>query len=220
MRHIRRRDRKKIGAYTLIEVLITISIMAILASILLPALGKARESARGIFCVNNLKTIGTACVLYADSYCDFYPMNNDLLTKNFQFLAPFVNRNPAVFYCPSLAPKEGYIASWPDFDNKTVSLSYAENIQIGGWFNDAVYPPHKQANIRYPSSTVGWLDNACVSPLSPAGSWNVASWNAIPSGTARWRHLKKINVLFIDVHVNNFTMDDNISTSGKVAWKP
>jgi len=89
--------RKK--CFTLIELLVVIAIIAILAAMLLPALSKARSKARAITCVNNLKQIGTAALMYVSDFDDYLlpPVDNNkvygihLYTANYHWDYVFAN---------------------------------------------------------------------------------------------------------------------------------
>lgn len=61
-------------SFTLIELLVVIGIIAILAAMLFPALGKARQSARQAECINNLKQMALAFTMYTNDNRSLYPM--------------------------------------------------------------------------------------------------------------------------------------------------
>lgn len=115
-------------AFTLIELLVVIAIVAVLAALLMPALKGAKEKAKAVQCMGQLRQIGTAVTLYADENNGhtpnsqdassnnpgaftgmdhgyiFYRMNLDLLFEG--GCLPRTVGSARVLYCPSVPPSE------------------------------------------------------------------------------------------------------------------
>ncbi|AQQ71593.1 type II secretion system protein G [Limihaloglobus sulfuriphilus] len=120
------------GGFTLIELLVVISIIALLMAIMLPALNRAREAAKRIVCMNNVRTLTTANTIYANENKGYYM--------------------PFVFPGSVLEDTSSYQARWfqmPYFrklvdPGKTVDDSIANDLTVSKQFQCPSSPPHKE----------------------------------------------------------------------------
>ncbi len=179
--------------FTLIELLVVIAIIGILASLLLPAMAKAKQQAWATACLSQLKQIGLASILYADDHDDFLPRS----------------AHQGQSWVGSLQPYAGGTNLWrcPRDPHKTRIYSYA--------INDFLLPSDTNAPVNFnytrttfvpaPSSTLFMAE--CADRYANSDHFHFADpedgdYSAIgfPLEVAVRRHLETANYLFVDGH--------------------
>jgi prepilin-type N-terminal cleavage/methylation domain-containing protein/prepilin-type processing-associated H-X9-DG protein len=172
--------------FTLVELLVAISIIAVLAALLLPTLSRAKASAQRIGCINNLRQIGLAVTLYTGEF-QAYPLYRSPMLQT-SIGSPIGLFQPddsvpwprlieawigadwtyAIFRCPGFASTNtlsmsGVSGSWGGYDMNILGTSHHVPLGIGGRNPEPVrmvqsLDPVPESDVAHPSQMIGFGD--------------------------------------------------------------
>jgi len=191
------------AAFTLIELLIVIAIIGILIALVVPALTRSRDTALSVHCLNNMRQVGTAVMLYADDHNDTFPRSQHSAFAHGEL--PWAR---------AVAPYLGSSStSWKDLlkniyrcsqDQRPSSVSYGLNVyfELGPDDDYPGYPAtwRRRIDVSNPSSTILIAENNSEADHIMPNFWS-SPGDAVDVATDR--HNGKANYIFADGHAES-----------------
>lgn len=229
----------KLKFFTLIELLVVIAIIAILAALLLPALNKARDTAKKAKCIGNLKNITQAMTLYTDQYDGYIPWQTCYATapefgSSWQQMYSSIGllkikvgsayQPSGVYRCPAetITTHEG-VTEWNVFKGCHYGVNRYLNMKyVTGASNAANQEFRKISSAKTPSMTYAYGDKGIG--VTDSGGWTYTNVEL----RARYqypslRHSGYWNVTMLDGHVenqNNYPLRLQASDYVDFSWAP
>lgn len=230
--------RRKCGKFTLVELLVVVAVIGILASLLLPALGKAKETGKALRCLSNMKQFGMAGIMYAEDNREYWPLLyngvdfGSSYVYNAMFVEYFIGKPvsrwpgtnvmkteyaiPLALMCPNLGN--------PQISNGLASLVTGYAMAAQGLYDAdsafTLWAANKGAycmtKVRNPSSKLAHVDSL---------NWYVKAADANPTlaGVARVSYChggRTANIIFFDGHAAPLHAADLYfpTRTGKDCW--
>jgi len=192
--------------FSLVELLVVVAIIALLAALLLPALARAKEKARSMQCVSNLRQWGLAYGMYADDNDDALPRRGQGVQVLNQIDRPedWFNALPAYFALPSFqqmvtdkqTPSEHskslFICPTANDPGGAYFLPYGMNMNLCPW---NLPTPTKFSKVAQPTRVVALAD----APGPYASTYPSSRPYSVIA-----RHTARVNLLFLAGEVQNF----------------
>ncbi len=208
--------RARSGAFTLIEMLVVIAIIAVLAAILFPVFARARENARRSSCQSNLKQIGLGVLQYTQDNDERFPplylSSTQPLGNWAQAIFPYV-KSAQVYRCPSNPRNETalvYGAPKP-----VIGASYAANPRLLSYSGDST---HALSEVAAASTKILVGETGAEQPGFGFEDWlTPAQWGQMAEN-GFMGHLGTGNFLFADGHVKALKPTNTVVPTNEYGW--